>query len=240
MKLTLTKKAREIARLHRDILASLKMTVEKAIRIGELLVQAKAELKHGQWLPWLRNNVPFKTATAYKYESCYEHRDTIRKILLNRNLGLQDAYALIEHINYVQKQLPAPEVSKQLPAPATPIGKNGESKKKRRLTGKAAIEAGKRNFKPGSFGRQIWEAKERGEPIPTITDPTADEKQKVAVSISRKMEKLTRGLTVRDPIKALLKKCDESNGHVRVVLGLYNILIRRFEECDYGPNKHGL
>ncbi|HSR90925.1 MAG TPA: DUF3102 domain-containing protein, partial [Gemmatimonadales bacterium] len=37
-----------------------------AIRAGELLTQAKAQVEHGEWLPWLeKEKVPRRTATHY-------------------------------------------------------------------------------------------------------------------------------------------------------------------------------
>ncbi len=41
--------------------------LERAIRAGELLIEAKAQLAHGHWLPWLREHchVPERTVQAY-------------------------------------------------------------------------------------------------------------------------------------------------------------------------------
>jgi DUF3102 family protein len=46
--------AQEIRDLHGEILAVARTSLEKAIRIGELLTQAKQSLAHGEWLPWLK------------------------------------------------------------------------------------------------------------------------------------------------------------------------------------------
>jgi Protein of unknown function (DUF3102) len=45
---------------HRDALGH-------AIRAGELLTQAKARMKHGEWLPWLEENFPGDRRTATRY-----------------------------------------------------------------------------------------------------------------------------------------------------------------------------
>ena len=50
--LTLNADAREINQLHGEILAAAKTTIEKAIRIGELLTARKEKCPHGAWLPW--------------------------------------------------------------------------------------------------------------------------------------------------------------------------------------------
>jgi DUF3102 family protein len=36
-----------------------KAVVEKAIRIGALLTRQKANLEHGEWLPWIKANLGF-------------------------------------------------------------------------------------------------------------------------------------------------------------------------------------
>lgn len=41
--------------------------VEHAIRAGALLAEAKAQVKHGQWLPWLHENFPASRQTAAAY-----------------------------------------------------------------------------------------------------------------------------------------------------------------------------
>ena len=35
--------------------------------IGRCLLEAKAQLKHGEWLPWLRDEVAFSEASAQRY-----------------------------------------------------------------------------------------------------------------------------------------------------------------------------
>jgi hypothetical protein len=41
--------------------------VNFAIRCGELLAEAKGKVSHGQWLPWLRQNIGFSERTAQAY-----------------------------------------------------------------------------------------------------------------------------------------------------------------------------
>lgn len=60
-------------------------------------MEAKAELKHGQWLPWLKASVPFTHETARKYTACYENR---AKLKFQSDWNLSDAYALIERVNF--------------------------------------------------------------------------------------------------------------------------------------------
>lgn len=41
--------------------------IEHAIACGQMLLEAKAKLPHGQWLPWLRQNVCFGERSAQGY-----------------------------------------------------------------------------------------------------------------------------------------------------------------------------
>lgn len=41
--------------------------VQHAIRAGELLTEAKGQVKHGEWLPWLTSNFPGSRRTAQGY-----------------------------------------------------------------------------------------------------------------------------------------------------------------------------
>lgn len=52
---------------HEAVTKFMKQSLERAIRAGELLIEAKAQLKHGQWLPWLREHcqLPERTASHY-------------------------------------------------------------------------------------------------------------------------------------------------------------------------------
>jgi hypothetical protein len=58
----------------------------RGIRIGILILKAKTELKHGQFLPWLRGNVPFGRVHSWRFVRAAE-------VFLERSrLGLTEAY----------------------------------------------------------------------------------------------------------------------------------------------------
>lgn len=46
---------------------ALKRSLQHAVAAGDLLIEAKAQLKHGQWLPWLSEHcqIPERTARLY-------------------------------------------------------------------------------------------------------------------------------------------------------------------------------
>lgn len=61
--------------------------LEHAIRAGELLTQAKAQMTHGEWLPWLRKNFDADRRTATNYmtlvanEKHVSHLSSVREAL---------------------------------------------------------------------------------------------------------------------------------------------------------------
>lgn len=68
----------EINHLHAEVETHLKMTVEGAIRIGELLTEQKKSLKHGEFLSWLKLNISFSRRTATRYMKIYKGRDRFK------------------------------------------------------------------------------------------------------------------------------------------------------------------
>ena len=67
----------EIVALHGQILTTARTTLDKAIRIGQLLTEQKASLKHGEWLPWVEANLPFDRRTATNYMAVYSKREMV-------------------------------------------------------------------------------------------------------------------------------------------------------------------
>lgn len=76
----------EIVQLHGELEGLARTSLEKAIRIGELLTTIKAGLKHGQWLPFVET-LPFSQQTCSRYARLFEERS---KLLTVSNLT--DAY----------------------------------------------------------------------------------------------------------------------------------------------------
>ncbi len=68
----------EITRLHNEIIGHLQTSLEKAIRIGELLTEQKAALKHGRFLPWIKGNLPFSERTSRNYMRLYRERGRLK------------------------------------------------------------------------------------------------------------------------------------------------------------------
>jgi len=63
--------------------------------VGKRLVAVKLELKHGEWLPWLEENVPFTAATAKRAIQLWHLRQSDEAAFeALRPLGLTKAYKL--------------------------------------------------------------------------------------------------------------------------------------------------
>lgn len=59
--------------------------VQRAIRIGEMLTEAKGEVAHGEWIPWIERNLVFGRSEASRYMKVYrngarvQHLDSLRE-----------------------------------------------------------------------------------------------------------------------------------------------------------------
>jgi hypothetical protein len=82
----------EINRLHSEIVASVRTTLEKAIRIGELLSVAKEQTAHSHWTEWVQANLEFSERTASRYMRVYQNRDRLKSDSVS---DLTSAYALL-------------------------------------------------------------------------------------------------------------------------------------------------
>lgn len=61
-----------INNLHNSIVATLKITREKVIEIGQLLTEQKEKVGFGNWLKWIADNLDFGRTTATNYMNVYD------------------------------------------------------------------------------------------------------------------------------------------------------------------------
>jgi Protein of unknown function (DUF3102) len=59
--------AAEITREHELCEGSYRTALAHALKIGELLIDAKAQLSHGEWLPWVGEHTPLSARSAQAY-----------------------------------------------------------------------------------------------------------------------------------------------------------------------------
>lgn len=62
-----TSAVRNIETITTEILDYKKRAEESIIEIGKCLIEAKKNLNHGEWLPWLHNKVDFSEVTAQRF-----------------------------------------------------------------------------------------------------------------------------------------------------------------------------
>lgn len=68
-----------INELHTQVLLHTRSALESAKASGELLLQAKALLPHGQWLPWLEENCQVSPRQAQRYMQVADRWEAIAK-----------------------------------------------------------------------------------------------------------------------------------------------------------------
>src|SRR3954447_26941881 len=82
---------------HGAVASALKDSVRHAIAAGELLIEAKAQLAHGQWLPWLSDHCTISERTAQLYMRVAKNRADIEAQIRNdvADLSLSEAAAIL-------------------------------------------------------------------------------------------------------------------------------------------------
>lgn len=68
----------EIRRLHEEVRMHARFALEHAIELGALLQKQRDVTKHGDWLPWIKANLPFDARTAENYLRVYKERDFLK------------------------------------------------------------------------------------------------------------------------------------------------------------------
>jgi hypothetical protein len=118
----------EINQLHDKLCGLARTSLDAAVEIGELLTRQKAELKHGDWLPWCRENLRFHFRSARRYMEIYAKRDTLSHLK-----DLTEAYRLLSQPAADEDQfqfsaiIPADDEEEQ-PACIAPVLKTAEQK----------------------------------------------------------------------------------------------------------------
>lgn len=97
--------AARIRAAHEAVGLALSESVRHAIAAGELLIEAKAQLQHGQWLPWLRDHCTISERTAQLYMRVAKNRAEIESQMRNdvADLSLNEVAALLMLSSDVRK-----------------------------------------------------------------------------------------------------------------------------------------
>src|SRR5262245_41395033 len=65
--------AARIRQEHEAVAHAVKRGLEHAVAAGNLLLEAKAQLPHGQWLPWLKEHCQIPERSAQRYMELSRH-----------------------------------------------------------------------------------------------------------------------------------------------------------------------
>ncbi|MFC1580088.1 DUF3102 domain-containing protein [Thermodesulfobacteriota bacterium] len=92
-------RVKEIITLHQEVeqtlLSCIRLSLPKALRIGELLIKQKDSLKHGEFIPWIKTNLPFTDRSARNYMRLFKERERLK----TENVSdLSLAYRLINRL----------------------------------------------------------------------------------------------------------------------------------------------
>ena len=92
---------------HRAVSSALRDSVRHAIAAGELLIEAKGQLGHGRWLPWLRDHCTISERTAQLYMRVANNRAEIENQMRSgvADLSLNEVTALLMLSSDVRKLL---------------------------------------------------------------------------------------------------------------------------------------
>jgi hypothetical protein len=100
---SLTDLAARVNAEHQAVTAAVKRGVEHAVNAGKLLIEAKDQLAHGQWLPWLKDHCTISERTAQLYMRLARRvADLEAKSASLADLTMEDAISLISPVAPVQ------------------------------------------------------------------------------------------------------------------------------------------
>jgi hypothetical protein len=71
--------AAELVKLHNIAVSFGDQTLMIAVKCGELRAKKKDSLSRGQWLPWVKRNLPFTDRTARRYIKIRHNRQTFKE-----------------------------------------------------------------------------------------------------------------------------------------------------------------
>jgi hypothetical protein len=80
---------------HTAIKGLLTDCLERAMHAGDLLIEAKGRLTHGQWLPWIREHCRITPREVQRYTRLAKNRHTIEKCDRPAHLSVSAALALL-------------------------------------------------------------------------------------------------------------------------------------------------
>ena len=95
---------KQIIQLHSEISEYMKISLEKAMKIGELLLEQKKRILRGGYTQWVEANMPFTVRTGQNYTKLFLYKEHLQA---EKITSLCDAYAYINGEATPNEILPA-------------------------------------------------------------------------------------------------------------------------------------
>ena len=104
---------------HEAVSTALAESVQHAMAAGALLIEAKEQIPHGGWLPWLRDHCAISERTAQLYMRTAKNRKEIENQIRNgvADLSLNEATAILMLTSNVKKLINFARELERLPRP---------------------------------------------------------------------------------------------------------------------------
>lgn len=108
--------AEQVREAHQAATENLREAVRHAVAAGELLLEAKRRLRHGQWSGWVEQHCKFSLRTAQVYTQLARELPKLGSAKAQHvaHLSLRDAIAAVARDTSMAARLPAPVVKKAL------------------------------------------------------------------------------------------------------------------------------
>ena len=107
---TLDTLADRIRAAHAEAQSAFVHALDRAMTAGDLLIEAKTQLDHGAWLPWLRDACAVSERTAQAYMRLARNRPALEEQIRNgvADIGVRGALALLTEPRCPDAEQPAP------------------------------------------------------------------------------------------------------------------------------------
>jgi hypothetical protein len=94
--------------------------LDRALRAGRALNEAKRQVGHGKWMDWLRDNVTFRKSAAAEYMRLDRERDRLANFRRAGNLSIRQAIAHLDALEGKPK-VEADDSEKSSPRTSVPM-----------------------------------------------------------------------------------------------------------------------
>jgi hypothetical protein len=223
---TLADLADRIRAEHTAAAVALKDGLQHAIAAGDLLIEAKAQVPHGRWLPWLTEHCAISERTAQAYMRVARSLGKLGEQKRNAvaDLSFRDALQALAVTSSIVRSLPPASVDRVIEE----VAETGDVFTLRQEVRRARFEEVAARHAdaqpPPSSGRIVWEEKEKRWTLiigPDITKAELEER----IAIARENEDVASAQQERDEMIARAKALEAEAKALRKEAGRLSDLI---------------